>query len=67
MKIARLKKQSTYMYKRESNSLAWLSQVEVKILAKGSETSGILNKRLEIMDSLHLVSMKQRFLHSSSL
>ena len=56
------------MYKRESNSLAWVSQVEVKILAKGSETSpGILNKQLEITDSPHLVSMKQRFLHSSSL
>ena len=55
------------MYKRESNSIAWLSQFEVKILAKGSETSGILNKRLEITDSPHLVSMKQRFLHSSSL
>ena len=55
------------MYKRESNSLAWLSQVKVKILAKGSETSGILNKRLEITDSSHLVGMKQRFLHSSSL
>ena len=55
------------MYKRESNSLAWQSQVEVKILAKGSETSGILNKRLEITDSPQLVSMKQRFLHCSSL
>ena len=55
------------MYKRESNGLAWLSQVEVKILAKGGETSGILNKRFEITDSPHLVSMKQRFLHSSSL
>ena len=57
--------QSTY--KRKSNSFVGLLHVEVKILANGTQTSGILNVRLKITDSPHLISMKQRFLLSSSL
>ena len=53
VKIERLKTQSTY--KREANSFAWLSQVELKILAKGTQTSGMVK----------LYDLKVRIFHTS--